>query len=126
MHLDESRDSETPTISEVWRMVRRLDAQINGNGQPGLVQVVTENVTWQKVRDEERKIYEARLEKKQDEAKAEAASVKREQRWLIGVVISLLGLFLTLYGIERAKGHAFFSLEKSDTQSARYTAGVPQ
>lgn len=38
-----------PTIGEVYRLVKRIDRSLNGNGQPGLVKVVERHDAWLKV-----------------------------------------------------------------------------
>ena len=40
---------ETPTIAELYRLVKRIDHSLNGNGQPGLVKTVERHDAWLKV-----------------------------------------------------------------------------
>ena len=40
---------DEPTLGEVYRMVKKIDRTLTGNGQPGIVQTVTQHGAWLKV-----------------------------------------------------------------------------
>lgn len=42
-------DDTLPTIGEIYRLVKRIDRSLNGNGQPGLVKTVERHDAWLKV-----------------------------------------------------------------------------
>jgi|SRR5882672_5313728 len=115
-------EPETPVV-RLERRVDNMERTLFGEfGQGGIIRKFDEYFTWSKTRDEEKKIYEARIEHQQQQVLTEVREMRERKILWMAVITVICTVVLTILGVityENTSHHTLLEHIMSQSQLER-------